>query len=1154
MKSKPTKIFRTFLIRSLLIIGLPTIAAADWKPAPDSILTEWGEKVTPDSAWQAYPRPAFRRDNWTNLNGLWDYAITPGSRRKPPPTWDGKILVPFPIESALSGVKKRISPDDAIWYHRKFTAKLNPGKSVFLNFEAVDYSCTVWVNGEEVGQNVGGNLPFSFEITGALVSGKNTITLRVTDATDSAYQLHGKQVSEPRGIWYTPVSGIWQTVWMEERPMQWINDLKVTTTTKGDVRISALWGGTLSGRLTLHARVLLDGKVITEGKVNTPELKLNLKIPDPQLWSPDSPTLYDMELTLGSDKVASYFGIRETSVVRDKQGHLRFHLNGKPIFHWGTLDQGWWPDGLLTPPSDAAMRSDIEFLKASGFNTVRKHIKVEPRRYYTHCDRLGILVYQDQVSSGTGRARGKKGSSAVWTRLQPDPVDAIWPDAAHKQFMKELELMIDTLHNHPSIVQWVPFNEAWGQHRTMKVGEWTVKKDPTRQINIASGGNFFPVGHVVDHHQYPHPGFPFELGKDGRFDDYVKVVGEFGGHGYPVKGHLWDPNARNWGYGGLPKNKEEWVERYQKSLQLLAELKSQGIAGGIYTQTTDVEGEINGLITYDRKVRKIDPIKLRQLADELLSAPNHFITKTVLPTSEQEGQIWQYTTTKPAKGWTALKFDDSSWKKGSAGFGTKITPRTHVRTVWDTNEIWIRRRFEAPDLDKGSLFLRVYHDEDAEVFLNGNQIANLAGFNGRYSNVAIPTKHLRTGSNVLAIHCRQTIGGQYIDAGLIRRTPHTNNSGERRRRGTQNPKRKQSQLIIPKAQVAPVAPVMGRNEIEAGLKSHDRALFIKNDWIRDPYITLGPDDFYYLTGTTINEEDPHEETDPYNIGLGEISAVGNTVRVWKSKDLIDWEYLGTPYTLEDSSHANPGDRIWAPEIHWIPGMNRWALVHCPKPKSVLALSNGPSLKGPWTHPFGRNHQPKHDPSLYKDGETWWMLSENTNVQPLASDFSSFTAPPIRIDPSGQRTGPDGKRIRRIGHEGATMIKIGDQYVHLGTAWSTDRPRQGSYNLYYCTSKQMTGPFGPRKFAGRFLGHGTPFQTRDGKWWCTAFFNANVPPLSRKGIRTRDLSKTAQTINRRGTTIVPLKVRLLKNGEIFIRAIDPDYANPGPDESQTFSLE
>lgn len=358
---------------------------------------------------------------------------------------------------------------------------------------------------------------------------------------------------------------------------------------------------------------------------------------------------------------------------------------------------------------------------------------------------------------------------------------------------------------------------------------------------------------------------------------------------------------------------------------------------------------------------------------------------------------------------------------------------------------------------------------------------------------------------------------------------------------------------IPKVEVAAVAPAMGREEIEAGLKSHDRALYIKEGWIRDPYIVLGPDDFYYLTGTTINEGDTREQTDPYNVGLGDESAVGDTVRLWKSKDLIDWESLGAIYEIKKDSPfpKQPGKYVWAPEIHWLPEMKRWTLLYCPQQKSNIALSAGGEPKGPWTHPMGKGFAGHHDPSIFRDGETWWVLSENTNVRPLNKELTAFTASAKRIDPAGSRTNSAGRTTSAIGHEGATMIKVGDKYVHLGTAWSTDQGRKGSYNLYYCTSDKIDGSYGPRKFAGRFLGHGTPFQTRDGKWWCTAFFNGNVPPLPREGIEKRDLGENAQTINQRGTTIVPLEVKALENGEVHIRAIDPAYATPGPDEVQQF---
>lgn len=578
--------------------------------------TEWGAKVTPENVWQEYPRPSLRRENWTNLNGLWDYAVTPKTDSAPPRgIWDGKILVPFAIEAPLSGVERRFTPEDALWYRRTFTTAKKEGRRVLLNFEAVDYQSTVWVNDVEAGSNTGGNLPFSFDITEAVKEGGNTLLVRVTDATDTGYQLHGKQVLNPKGIWYTPVSGIWQTVWMEEVPETHLTGIKVDTKIDGTVSLEF---GVAGGNPDIVTTVTVSREGREVARATGQAGALSLKIPDPALWSPDAPNLYDFSVSLGGDSVKSYFGIRETEVAGGSDGHLRFFLNGKPIFHWGTLDQGWWPDGLLTPPSDAAMLSDIEFLKAAGFNTIRKHIKVEPRRYYYHCDRLGMLMWQDQVSSGTGKKREGESSSPAWTRLQPDPVDAVWPDEAQAQFMDELRRMVDLLGFHPCLVQWVPFNEAWGQHKTEDAGKFLVAKDPSRQVNVASGGNWFPVGAIVDEHRYPHPGFPFELGENGRFDGFVKVVGEFGGHGFPVEGHLWNPDTNNWGYGGLPKDKNEWLERYRESIRLLVELKRQGIAAGIYTQTTDVEGEINGLITYDRKVRKLEPEVLREIGKALL--------------------------------------------------------------------------------------------------------------------------------------------------------------------------------------------------------------------------------------------------------------------------------------------------------------------------------------------------------------------------------------------------------------------------------------------------------------------------------------------------------------------------------------------------------
>lgn len=957
-------------------------------PFQSELITEWGQDVTAANAWTEYPRPALRRGNWTNLNGDWDYAISSAKQQTVPADWTGTILVPFCLESKLGGVGRLLDESEALWYHRSFRCGKPNDTTTLLNFEAVDYRCEVFVNGQSVGKHQGGNTPFSFDITSVMTAGDNELVVRVEDETEK-FQLRGKQTLNARGIWYTQVSGIWQTVWLEQVSKAHITDLKITTdASAGSITVKPIVKGSGSVRVVVKD----GGKIVGHA---TGSQSISITVPDAKLWTPASPHLYDIEATLLDDagaeldSIVSYAGIRTVGKVKDADGHWRFTLNGDVVFHWGPLDQGWWPDGLLTPPSDEAMLFDIEWLKSAGFNMIRKHIKVEPRRFYYHCDRLGMMVWQDQVSGGE-RA---KSHWPTWTRLKPDPKDAVWPPKQHAQFMLELERMIGSLENHPSIVCWVPFNEAWGQHQTMEVGEWTVKRDPSRLVNVASGGNFWPAGDIVDEHRYPHPGFPFELGKDGRFDGFIKVMGEFGGHGYPVTGHLWDANRRNWGYGDIPKSEVEYKERYATSLQMLDTLRRQGIAAGVYTQTTDVEGEINGLMTYDRKVIKIAAAELAEM-HKVLGAP---------------------VAQKPAD--------------------------------------------------------------------------------------------------------------QFPKSAFIE-TPTDRKPG----------------------------PVMDAETIRAGLASHDRALYIKSGWIRDPYITKGPDDYFYLTGTQPNEDDPREAINPYNIGLGDESIVGNQVRVYRSKDLVDWEQMGAIFsssdTLSTNAKAKNGKRIWAPEVHWMG--DRWALVHCPRQVSSLALSPGAELSGPWTHSMGKNLGQRHDPSLFTDDDgTVYLLWQNTMVAPLNRDLTQYTAEPVRIDPSSTRPGPDGKPISRIGHEGATMMKVGNKYVHLGTAWSTDKGRKGSYNLYYCVADKITGPYGPRKFAGRFLGHGTPFQTKDGNWWCTAFFNANVPPESRDGIQSRDIGDNARTINEQGVTIVPLEVRLLDDGEVYIRAKDPDYANPGPDEAQEF---
>ena len=503
-------------------------------------------------------------------------------------------MVPFPIESPLSGVERLLEPDEVLWYRKTFGHQPQDGRRLLLHFEAVDYETEAFVNGQSVGTHIGSSNPFTFDVTDAVKAGDNELIVRVIDKTAPSQTL-GKQKLKPKGIYYTRVSGIWQTVWLESVPERRIQSIKMKPRlTNGTLRVLPTLAGTPIPGESIRIVVSDD-----QGNEYVADSSLMAHLKNVRTWSPGDPFLYDITIELrGSDGevidvVKSYAGMREFDIARDDAGHLRLRLNGEFIFHYGTLDQGWWPDGLLTPPSDTAMRFDIEYLKEAGFNTIRKHIKVEPRRYYYHCDKIGMLVWQDMPSTG-GRPE--------WTRMSPNPPEMTLTPEHRKQFVAEMKSMVLGLQNHPCIAMWVPFNERWGQHESIRTAALLENLDVRRAINLASGGNFFPAGDVADHHWYPDPEFPLE---DKRFRDYVKVVGEFGGHGWLVDGHLWNPDMKNWGYGGLPETKQEYVQRYERTFGMLMDLKARGIAAGIYTQTTDIEGEINGLLTYDREVEKI---------------------------------------------------------------------------------------------------------------------------------------------------------------------------------------------------------------------------------------------------------------------------------------------------------------------------------------------------------------------------------------------------------------------------------------------------------------------------------------------------------------------------------------------------------------------
>ena len=712
----------THFLTLLLAGGILTPVHAEWKPVEGRIMSSWAKNLSPDKVWSEYPRPMLERDEWTNLNGLWSYKVTKKDEGQPS-AWDGEILVPFAPEAALSGVGRLIEADEALWYQRPLP-KPAEGKRTLLHFEAADYDTTVWVNGKEVGTHRGGNTPFTFDITGALKPDGNQLTVRCYDATEE-FQLNGKQRRKAEGIWYTRVTGIWQTVWLENVPQRAFEDLDFACNIdRGTVTVTPkLTGTAMPGE---KVRVTISGENLSAEGMGP----LTLAIPDAKLWSPQSPAIYDLKVELldgeGTvvDSAKSYTALRKVGKAKDRNGHWRFTLNDKPIFHWGPLDQGWWPGGLLTPPSDEAMVSDIEFLREAGFNMIRKHIKIEPRRYYMHCDRLGMMMWQDQVSGG---------ASPRWTRFDENPKDAEWPAEHAEQWVVEYKRMVDHLRDHPCITTWTPFNEAWGQHDTLAMGRMAVDYDDTRLINIASGGNFWEIGDIADEHRYPHPGFPLD---NKRFDDYIKVVGEFGGHGFPVKGHLWDADARNWGYGGLPKDIDEWKSRYTESINILCDLRKHGVAAGVYTQTTDVEGEINGLLTYDRE-KKVDTAWLRKLSDKLLATPDEVKSTALVPVSSEEGQEWKFTESKPGKGWRQPKFDDSAWTTKEGGFGTVGTPNAKVRSDWKTSDIWLRKSFEAKPVQGADYLLKIFHDENAQVFLNGKKIADLKGHTTGYISVPI---------------------------------------------------------------------------------------------------------------------------------------------------------------------------------------------------------------------------------------------------------------------------------------------------------------------------------------------------------------------------------------------------------------------------------
>ena len=604
---------RRIIIFSFLFILFVIESSAQWKPVGDKIKTDWASQLNFANVLPEYPRPIMKRNDWKNLNGLWNYAIINKGEHLPT-KFEGQILVPFAIESSLSGVGKKINEKQELVYQRSFKVpSVWKGKQVLLHFGAVDWKTDVWVNGVKVGSHTGGFTPFSFDITAALsAEGNNLLLVKVWDPTDKGSQPRGKQVSNPKGIWYTPVSGIWQTVWMEPVAGKHIENLRITPDVDRNRLIVKAELNLECPSDIVEVNVYDGSQLVATGKsINAEGVEVFMPR-NVRLWTPDSPFLYTLKVVLKSggrvvDKVDSYAAMRKYSTRRDADGIVRLELNNEPLFQFGLLDQGWWPDGLYTAPTDEALVYDLKKTKDFGYNMVRKHVKVEPARWYTHCDQLGLIVWQDMPNGGP---------SPQWqARNYFNGTEVIRSAASEANYCKEWKEIIDCLYSYPSIAVWVPFNEAWGQFKTPEIVAWTKEYDPSRLVNPASGGNHYTCGDILDLHHYPGPNmFLYDPRR-------ATVLGEYGGIGLVVEGNTWVNDKKNWGYVKF-NTSDEVTNEYIKYGKHLLELIQKGFSAAVYTQTTDVEGEINGLMTYDRKVIKMNEAKVREINQQICNSLN----------------------------------------------------------------------------------------------------------------------------------------------------------------------------------------------------------------------------------------------------------------------------------------------------------------------------------------------------------------------------------------------------------------------------------------------------------------------------------------------------------------------------------------------------
>ncbi len=724
-----------------------------WSPKMGPLMTRWSSLVDPQMPHPLYPRPQLVRRDWLNLNGIWEYQPGAAADEAPPigKPLASSILVPYPVESALSGV---MGHHDRLWYKRSFS--IPPawrGKQIILHFGAVDYESEVFVNGHSVGLHRGGYDPFSYDVTSYLKDGPAELIVRVYDPTESGGQPRGKQNTKPRGITYTPTTGIWQTVWLEPVDPLYIEGLTIIPDIDRGLLNLTVATAKAHGVGTVEVKIKAGQSIVSKSSA-APDKEVAIPVPNAHLWSPDDPFLYSLELTLKQgnrvvDTVSSYFGMRKTH-VGDVDGQKKLLLNNKFVFQLGPLDQGFWPDGIYTSPTDDAMKDDIVQMKAMGFNMVRKHIKVEPARWYYWTDMLGLLVWQDMPSPNSYPGRA----------FVPPPVEK-------GEFEIELKRMIETHKNSPSIVLWTIFNESQGQFDTGRLVDIVRSLDRSRPINEASGGAIMGFGDLNDVHSYPEPAVRPSNGKQAM------TCGEFGGIGYLIPEHSWEKAGR--GYVDVYTERDLLYLYAEYMEQVKALRDSSNLSAAVYTELTDVMTEVNGLLTYDR-VAKIPPEQLRQVNTFHFPAPTY---KAIAPASEKNGQVWKYTLEKPDGMWSDKSYDDSHWTEGVGGFGDRGVPGG---TKWSTPDIWLRRHFNPGALTTeqvDNLVITEIHQGSVDFYINGQKIdaqrgTNRAGelkYEHRPISPSVRQAVLPNTDNVIAVHCHGNGTQQYFDAGLAIRVP-----------------------------------------------------------------------------------------------------------------------------------------------------------------------------------------------------------------------------------------------------------------------------------------------------------------------------------------------------------------------------------------------